>query len=120
MPRPVHFEIPTDNPEKAIQFYEKTFGWKFQKWDGPVEYWTISTGEGPGIDGGLLRRRDPQQPPCNTISVPDLDKYGADIEANGGTCCLPKMAIPGIGWLAYYKDLDGHIFGIMQSDPSAK
>ena len=38
MPRPVHFEIPTDNPDKAIQFYEKTFGWKFQKWDGPVEY----------------------------------------------------------------------------------
>ncbi len=38
----------------------------------------------------------------------------------GAECALPKMAIPGVGWLAYYKDPDGHIFGIMQNDPGAK
>jgi hypothetical protein len=30
------------------------------------------------------------------------------------------MAIPGVGWLCYYKDTEGNIFGMMQSDPSAK
>lgn len=29
------------------------------------------------------------------------------------------QAIPGVGWLAYAKDPEGTIFGMMQSDPSA-
>jgi predicted enzyme related to lactoylglutathione lyase len=27
MPRPIHFEIHTENPERAIAFYEGLFGW---------------------------------------------------------------------------------------------
>ena len=40
--------------------------------------------------------------------------------ASGGTIALPKMPIPGVGWLAYLKDTEGNIFGMMQPDPSAK
>ena len=29
MNRPIHFEIPAENPEKAMEFYRKVFGWKF-------------------------------------------------------------------------------------------
>ena len=32
---------------------------------------------------------------------------------------FPKMAIPGVGWLAYGKDTEGNIFGVMQTDPAA-
>ncbi len=46
MPRPIHFEIPAENPERAMQFYSSVFGWKFNKWDGPMDYWVISTGTG--------------------------------------------------------------------------
>ncbi len=28
MPRVVHFEIPADDPERAIEFYRQVFGWK--------------------------------------------------------------------------------------------
>ncbi len=117
--RPVHFEIPAASPERAIAFYEKVFGWKFQKWEGPMEYWLISTGDGPGIDGGLMPRRDPAQPCVNTINVANVDESLAAIESSGGICVVPKMPVPGVGWLAYCKDLDGHIFGIMQNDPQA-
>ena len=41
MNRPVHFEIPAEKPERAIQFYKKVFGWKFERWNGPMENWTI-------------------------------------------------------------------------------
>ncbi len=54
-----------------------------------------------------------------TIDVPSLDDVIAKITARGGTLALPKMAVPGVGWLAYYKDTEGNIFGVMQSDPSA-
>jgi len=47
MPRPVHFEIPAQNPEKLIGFYQTVFGWTAQKWDGPMPYWMITTGRFP-------------------------------------------------------------------------
>jgi hypothetical protein len=30
------------------------------------------------------------------------------------------MPVPGVGWLAYCKDTEGNIFGMMQADKSAK
>ena len=38
MNRPIHFEIPAEKPERAIKFYEQVFGWKFERWNGPMEY----------------------------------------------------------------------------------
>jgi predicted enzyme related to lactoylglutathione lyase len=118
MPRPVHFEIPSDNPERAMAFYSAVFGWTYQKFAGPMDYWLITTGpnEEPGINGGILPRRDPAQPCVNTVGVANLDETQATIEAQGGSCCLPKMPVPGVGWLAYFRDPDGHIFGAMQPD----
>lgn len=122
MPRPVHFEIPVDNPEQAIAFYSDLFGWKIQKWEGPTDYWLIKTGDAPepGIDGGMLRRRDPAQPCVNTIGVPNIDETLRAVESKGGKCVLPKMPIPGVGWLAYCQDPDKNMFGLMQPDPGAK
>jgi uncharacterized protein len=119
MPRVVHFEIPADNPEMAITFYSDLFGWQFTKWDGPMPYWLIDTGEGPGINGGLLQKNGPDHPVVNTVDVADLDSMVPKVEATGGTIVVPKMPIPGVGWLAYFKDLDGNIVGMMQADSSA-
>ena len=38
----------------------------------------------------------------------------------GAVIAVPKMPIPGVGWLAYAKDPEGNIFGMMQPDPAAK
>jgi predicted enzyme related to lactoylglutathione lyase len=37
---------------------------------------------------------------------------------NGGL--FKRRGIPGVGWVAYCKDTEGNIFGMMQNDPSAK
>jgi predicted enzyme related to lactoylglutathione lyase len=93
MNRPVHFEIPAEKPERAIQFYEKVFGWRFERWNGPMEYSNISTGDGqPGINGGLMTRRDPAQPCVNTMDVAYLDKAIGAIEAAGGLCTRRRLA----------------------------
>ena len=127
MPRVVHFEIHAADPQRAVTFYEKSFGWSFQKWEGPMEYWLITTGpnDQPGINGGLVQRRgelDGQAVIAYvcTVDVADLDTSIATVDANGGTVAVPKMPIPGMGWLAYYKDTEGNIFGMMQNDPNAK
>jgi uncharacterized protein len=51
--------------------------------------------------------------------VPSVDESVASALAHGGSIALPKMPIPGVGWLAYCKDTEGNIFGVMQNDPSA-
>jgi len=122
MSRVVHFEIPADDPERSIKFYEEVFGWVIEKWDGPIEYWLIMTGpeDKPGIDGGLARRTEPEMGVENTIDVPSVDEAVTKVEAQGGQVIRPKMAVPGVGWMAYIKDTEGNIFGMMESDPDAK
>jgi hypothetical protein len=55
-----------------------------------------------------------------TVDVPNIDVYIEKADSTGVPVAVPKMAIPGVGWLCYYKDTEGNIFGMMQSDPSAK
>ena len=49
-----------------------------------------------------------------------MDETVKTVEKNGGKIARPKMAVLGVGWLAYCKDTDGNMFGVMQMDPSAK
>ena len=123
MERPVHFEITADNPERAVKFYTKVFGWEIKKWEGPMEYWLVMTGpkEQPGIDGGLMRRSPPiTTGTVNTVGVASLDESIKKVVASGGKVVRPKSAVPGVGWFAYCADTEGNIFGMMQPDTSAK
>lgn len=127
MNRPTHFEIHAENPERAIAFYTGVFGWNFQKWEGPTPYWLITTGtQSPGINGGMVLRRGPAPTdgqPMNgytvTIKVISCVATVASIVGSGGSIAVPLMPIPAMGWLAFAKDTEGNIFGVMQDDPTA-
>ena len=122
MPRVIHFEITTDDPERAVKFYEDVFGWKTQRWGGGNQtYWLMDTGsEGPGIHGGIMRRQPGFPPTVNSIGVRSVDEFVKKVAASGGNVVKPKMIIPGIGYQAYCTDTEGNLFGVHQSDPSAK
>ena len=94
MPRVVHFEIYTDDPDAVRPFYQDVFGWKFQKFEGgPIEYWLVATGDDKesGINGGLTRPREGQSPgTLNTIGVSSLDESIKKIEQNGGKSAFRK------------------------------
>ena len=55
-----------------------------------------------------------------TVDVDDLDASLVKAQSDGALLCVPRMAIPGVGWLAYLKDPDGNIFGMMQMDAGAR
>ncbi len=122
MRRPIHFEFQVVDPAQSVVFFETVFGWKFKRWEGPQDYWLVTTGDGdaPGIDGGLMAAPDRNARTVNTVEVPSVDEALERIVANGGACVVPKMAIPGIGHLAYCTDPGGLIFGIMHHDPEAR
>jgi predicted enzyme related to lactoylglutathione lyase len=136
MNRIVHFEIHAGDPERAAKFYIDVFGWEMNEWVIPGaqmkdenRYWLVTTGPEtePGINGGLLFRRG-QAPiegqPVNafvcTVGVANLDESIDKALNAGGSVALPKMAVKDMGWLAYCKDTEGNIFGMMQEDKSAQ
>ena len=126
MARVIHFEIHAEDPERGIAFYQRLLGWSFTRWEGPFDYWLVTTGPDsePGINGGLLRRMgaiDGQAVIAYvcTVDVPSVDDAVAKAVELGGVVALEKMPIPGVGWLAYVKDTEGNIFGMMQNDPAA-
>jgi predicted enzyme related to lactoylglutathione lyase len=50
--------VSAEDPDRAAAFYKEALGWDVQKWDGPQEYWVLTTGaeDAPGINGGMNRR----------------------------------------------------------------
>ncbi|MEK6825971.1 MAG: VOC family protein, partial [Nanoarchaeota archaeon] len=129
----VHFEIPANDVERAKTFYEKTFGWKIDKFPMPSgdEYWGVRTTEidpttkmpkRPGtINGGLMKRKNANQPFMNYISVDSIDEMLKTIASNGGTVCLPKTEIaPGMGWIAAFQDTEMNLMGLHEAPESIK
>jgi uncharacterized protein len=135
MDRVIHFEIHASDPERAAGFYSGVFGWNIKEWLIPGvalpnenRYWMVTTGSEnePGINGGILFRRgaapadgQPVNAYICTIGVASVDNTLAKAVASGGAIALPKMPIKGVGWIAYCKDTEGNIFGIMQDDKNA-
>ena len=108
-------------------FYTTLLDWKYSKWGGPDD-WLIEPGpaDQPGITGGLLPRQGPaplEKQAVNafvcTVQVTGLDALVTQALDLGATLALPKMPIPGMGWLAYIKDPDGNLLGLMEPDEKA-
>ena len=82
----IHFEIPADNPERAVNFYKKVFNWKIDKWEGPVDYWLVTAGE--GVDGGLHDLGP---------LVDSLRFHAAGGFENGDSAVLDELALQAVG-----------------------
>lgn len=121
MNRFTHFELASDNLEQTAAFYRDVFGWKIEKWEGPVDYWLVTTGDEstPGINGGLMKTSGEFHGTINTIEVDNIDATIEKVQAHGGEVILPKDAIPGVGYQAYFRDNAGIIVGLHQADPNA-
>lgn len=138
MNRPVHFEIHANDMDRCKKFYESVFGWTYQQM-GPElgNYVLVNTGtmdsKGPdgktwaGINGGMMLRKGdapatgaPVNGAVITMDVENIDETIKKILAAGGAEAVAKGAMPGMAWLAYFRDTENNIFGIYQTDPNAK
>ena len=118
----VWFEIPADDVARARSFYNSLFGWKLEKFPGPMEYWHIDTGgEDASPDGGLMKRQAPQQQGItNYISVPSVDEFAAKVQKLGGKVCMPKTAVPQMGYFAICQDPENNTFALWEKNENAK
>ena len=123
MPRVVHFEVYADDVDRASKFYGDVFGWSVTKLEleGGAVYWLIDTGEAPaeGINGGMMPRPSSEAVTTVILDVASVDEYVDRITAGGGDVIVPKFAVPGVGYAAYFKDTEGNPFGIFEDDNTA-
>ncbi len=117
----VWFEIPADNIERARSFYGALFGWKIEKFPGMMDYWHINTGGDDATpDGGMMQRKCPEQPITNYINVSSVNEAAAKVAKLGGKVCMPKTAVPQMGYFAICEDTESNTFALWERDEKAK
>lgn len=121
MNRVVHFEIHADDLDRAERFYAQVFGWTTQSWRD--DYRLVTTGaDTPGIDGAIMQRRGPApgpEAPLNgfacSIEIEDIGATEKAVADAGGQQVMERMTIPGVGYVSYFTDTEGNVFGVYQS-----
>jgi len=118
----VHFEIPADDAGRCAKFYEEVFGWKSKKM-GDQNYWTIDTNG--GINGGiaprigLFAKKGAIGSFVNSIEVKDLEETAEKVKKAGGKWADEGGLVHGVGFMQYFEDTEGNLFGALQPDTKA-
>ena len=103
--KPVHFEVPAKDANRAREFYSKLFGWEFQSMEGPTEYHMTRFTEDPGAIRVYF-------------GVDDVNAGVARLKELGGKADDPQP-VPGMGWFATATDTEGNPIGLWQTDSAA-
>jgi predicted enzyme related to lactoylglutathione lyase len=118
-PTIVHFEIPSDNIERANKFYNDLFGWKMEKMPGPMEYWMFATSANSKgeqtISGGVIERKMSNEPITIYIGVESVNDYAKKVEELGGKIIKPRTEVTGYGWFAVCMDTENNIFALWEA-----
>src|SRR3990170_1159712 len=101
MGRVVHFEIHAADQERAAKFYESVFDWEIKKWDGPIDYWLVTSGpdDRPGINGAIIRRMGSEPGDnqaamnafVNTVEVASIEEVEKAVPGAGGEQVVPRQ-----------------------------
>jgi predicted enzyme related to lactoylglutathione lyase len=113
----VHAEIPASDTSRAREFWGSLFGWQWQSFEGPQEYYMTQLSD----DSGAAVYPAEGNPPGIRVyfNVDDVNAGAGRVRELGGQCEDPQP-VPGMGWFALCTDPEGNNFGLWQSDPSAQ
>lgn len=119
MDNPVHLEIHSANIDKSKDFYSKVFNWSFDRWGGPKSYWLKNSNTDNDLKITILQKTLGQGV-VNTFKVGSVENTLNTVIKNGGKIVVNKTLVEGSGYIAYFSDLDGNIFGIVEKNSIAK
>ncbi|MDD1652061.1 MAG: VOC family protein [Methanomicrobiales archaeon] len=123
MPTIVHIDVPADDVARARKFYGDLLGWTFEQPFASMEYYLFATKAldgSPGVGGGMGKRGAPGQRMSCYFGVASIDEYLEKAVSLGASIVMPKMPVPGFGYLASLVDTEGNPFGLWQEDPKAR
>jgi predicted enzyme related to lactoylglutathione lyase len=123
-----HFAIHAADVKRAATFYESVFKWKCAGYgDAGVsdEEFVQVFGEGRRPQGAIQSRKfnpvssDLVGFECS-FEVANVDATARAVEAAGGKIVMKKSAIPGVGWIIKFQDLDGNLCCAVTYDRTAR
>lgn len=108
-----YFEIPVNDLDRAIGFYEKVFGYDFERAtvDGNEMAWFPLDENAPGISGALAKGESYVPSTAGTLvyfSTDDINQTLDKANASGGKTLYPKTSIGELGWVAEFEDSEGN------------
>ena len=127
-----HFEVYVDDLERAKAFYANVFGWAYEQMGPELEsYVVIYPGgeitDGPatrGINGGMLKRSGPA--PSDNMAAPnayvcmvtiaDIATALELVVKHGGRIDMPAADVPSVGKIAYIRDTEMNLVGVLQPE----
>ncbi len=107
----VHVEFSANNQEETGKFYESLFGWKIHP-QPQLNYTTFEAEGGPGGGFSQVGQMTQAGQVLVYVSTDDIDASLAKAESLGGKTVLPKMEIPGVGWMGVFTDPTGNHIGL--------
>jgi len=116
------FEIGTDDPDAARQFYGEMFGWTFEV-DG--NYSVITTGPGHSLQGGIQDTAGPLPqgtPPAYAVPCIQVSDVAAMCDRTvdlGGKVIVPVTSTPPGIVYAHVADPSGNHIGLFTPPPAA-
>jgi predicted enzyme related to lactoylglutathione lyase len=116
----VHWELWSEDPDKAAEFYGRVFDWEIRHIP-EMNYHMAETGGEGGINGGIMK---PQQGPwpgnmAFYIDVDDLATYRERIVDAGGKIIVEEQTLPGVGSFSLFEDPYGRVLGMWNQDLEA-
>ncbi len=124
-----HFEVHVDDMERAKAFYRDVFGWVFKDLGKDFNDYVLvypggevdAMASSGGINGGMLLRGGPaadEKAAPNgyvcTIAVDDIETLLKNAERHGATVEMPLGVVPGVGKLAYIRDSEKNLVGVIE------
>lgn len=116
----IWFDLVTDDLAAARKFYGAVFGWQFRPVDGAPASYTVVEHAGRDIAGMFVKA-----PPAGAtraarwlslISVSDPAAAARYVESQGGSVIVPPAAIAGRGTHVLFRDPQGAVFGVLESE----
>src|SRR5437899_1124633 len=118
----VHFEVIGKDGKKLIGFYSELFGWGIDA-NNPMNYGVVPregnvNAKGVGIGGGVGGGPEGYAGHVTFyVEVPDVEAALAKAESLGGERVMGPETIMGRLTLGQFKDPEGHVIGLVQSQP---
>jgi predicted enzyme related to lactoylglutathione lyase len=124
----VHFEMPYDDRERMIKFYQNAFGWRTRMLGEEMGNYVLATTtesdeSGPkkagAINGGFFPKQPdwPAQYPSVVIAVDNVQAAMKKVTETGGKVLGEPMEIPGVGKYVSFFDTEGNRVSMLQSLP---
>jgi predicted enzyme related to lactoylglutathione lyase len=118
----VHFEVVGKDGEKLQRYYAELFGWQIDA-DNPMNYGMVAregnvNPEGVGIGGGVGQGPEGYDGHVTFyVEVPNVEEALQKAESLGGSRVMGPEDIMGQVVLGQFTDPEGHVVGVVQSQP---